>query len=96
MRFDRPDPAQVESLIRRRCAAWLGPNPKLTEIVHELVGGSHAEVERVCFDAAKRAALATRRVLVADDWAYALGRHRERRQTMDARPDDRPPAVDRE
>jgi hypothetical protein len=34
--------------------------------------------------------------LVADDWAYALGRHRERRQTMDARPDDRPPAVDRE
>lgn len=96
IRFDRPDRAQVENLVRRRCAAWLGPNPAFGPIVHELAGSSHAEVERVCFDAAKRTALAGRRALAPEDWDYALGRHRERRQIMDARPADRPPSVDRE
>lgn len=96
IRFDRPDHAQVGDLVQRRCAAWLGPNPAVSAIVRELLGSTHAEVERVCFDAAKRAALETRRVLSDGDWEYALSRHRERRQTMDARPVGRPPEVDRE
>ncbi|WP_439625978.1 AAA family ATPase [Gemmata sp.] len=96
MRFQRPTADQVESLVRRRCAAWLGPKAGVAGIVRELVGSSHAEVERVCYDAAKRAALAGRPVLAAEDWSYALGRHGVRRQTMDARPADRPPEVDRE
>ncbi len=96
IRFERPDPAQVEALVRKRCAGWLPSNPALGPVVRELTGGTHAEVERVCLDAAKRAALDGRRAVSRDDWDHALARHRQRRQVMDARRSDQPPAVDRE
>jgi SpoVK/Ycf46/Vps4 family AAA+-type ATPase len=94
--FGRPTPAQVESLIRRRCAGWLASNPILGQIVQELEGSTHAEVERVCLDAVKRAALDGRRVVSRNDWDHALGRHRHRRQVMEAGRADQPPVVDRE
>lgn len=96
VRFDRPSQEQIEALLRKRCTAWLEPNPLLTPVVNELVGSSHGEVERVCLDAAKRAALAGRRTLACADWDYALGRHRERKQAMEARCDNKLPVVDRE
>jgi SpoVK/Ycf46/Vps4 family AAA+-type ATPase len=96
IRFERPDACQIETLIRKRCAGWLGSNPALGQVVRELVGSTYAEVERVCLDVAKRAVLDGRRILNQADWEYTLGRHRQRRQVMEARQADRPPVVDRE
>jgi SpoVK/Ycf46/Vps4 family AAA+-type ATPase len=96
IRFERPTSSQIETLVRRRCAAWLPTNPSLAFVVQELEGTTHAEVERVCLDAAKRAALDTRRVVNREDWGHALGRHRQRRQVMETRRADEPPVVDRE
>jgi SpoVK/Ycf46/Vps4 family AAA+-type ATPase len=96
IRFGLPSPAQIEALIRKRCAAWLASNLSLGWLVQELGGSSHAEVERACLDAAKRAALEGRRIVSREDWEYALGRHRQRRQVMEARKPDQPPVVDRE
>lgn len=96
VRFERPTIGQIESLIRKRCAGWLASNLALGSIVQRLEGTTHAEVERVCLDAAKRAALDARRVVKREDWDHALERHHQRRQVVEARQSDTPPAVDRE
>jgi SpoVK/Ycf46/Vps4 family AAA+-type ATPase len=96
IRFQRPDLSQIETLICKRSVAWLPPNPILGPIVSALEGNSHAEVERVCLDAAKRAILEGRPVLCQDDWEYALSRHRQRKQVMQAHRPDLPPVVDDE
>lgn len=96
VRFERPNVKQIEALLKKRCAGWLEPNPSLSTIVNELGGSSHGEVEKVCLDATKRTSLAGRRILACEDWEYALGRHRERKQAMEARRVDSSPVVDRE
>jgi SpoVK/Ycf46/Vps4 family AAA+-type ATPase len=96
LRFERPDDSQIEALLKKRCACWLGPNRSVGTAVNELRGSSYGEVERACLDAAKRATLAGRSLLAKEDWAYALSRHRERKQAMETRRVDVPPVVNRE
>jgi SpoVK/Ycf46/Vps4 family AAA+-type ATPase len=96
VRFERPDDRLIEALVRKRCTGWLAPNHSLASVVGHLAGSSHGEVERVCLDAAKRAVLAGNCILRPEDWEYALGRHRQRMQVMEASRPDQPPAVDRE
>src|SRR5262249_21266039 len=64
VRFRRPSPAEIEQLVRKRCAAWLATNHTPPWLVQALAASTHADVERVCLDAARRATLDGRRTLV--------------------------------
>lgn len=96
LRFEKPDLTQVERLVRMRCASWLPKNAAIESVIGSLEGSSHADVERVCLDAVKRAVLEGKRVLLAEHWEWAIDRHRQRDQIVESQRTDQSPHVDRE
>jgi SpoVK/Ycf46/Vps4 family AAA+-type ATPase len=93
LRFARPDPQQVEQLLRKRCGSRLVQNLDVAPVVRSLGGSSHADVERLALDALKRMALAGRRKLDPPDFEESLRRFRQRQQVIGERRPEQPPTI---
>ncbi|MFC5531014.1 AAA family ATPase [Cohnella yongneupensis] len=48
VQFELPNHAQIQILLKRNLNRFHGPENKLRELVDELIGFSHAEIERIC------------------------------------------------
>ncbi len=96
VRFDLPDEASLEALIRRRFRPLRVTDRQMTKILDSVSGASFADAERVCLDARRRCALEGIDKLRDEDVATALRRFQYRRYVLQrAVPDHTIPAVDR-
>ena len=96
VRFDLPDEASLEALIRRRFRPLRFTHRQVTKILDSVSGASFADAERVCLDARRRCALEGVDKLRDEDVTTALRRFQYRRYVLErAVPDHRSPAVDR-
>lgn len=97
VRFDLPDAAGLEALVRKRLRPLQVTKKQVSSVVEAIGGASFAEAERVCFDARKRCALEGTTKLRNEDIKAALERFRYRRDVLErATPTDSAPSVDRE
>jgi len=97
VRFDLPDSAGLDALIRRRLRPLQATDDQVANLVEAVAGASFAEAERVCFDARKRCALKGRVRLSSADVHDVIDRFRYRMNVVDrATPAHASPAVDRE
>lgn len=97
VRFDLPDAAGLEALVRKRLRPLQVTKKQVLSVVEAIGGASFAEAERVCFDARKRCALEGTTKLRNEDIKAALERFRYRRDVLKrATPTDSAPSVDRE
>ena len=96
VRFDLPDKASLEALIRRRVRPLRVTERQVTKILDAVSGASFADAERVCLDARRRCALDGTDRLRDEDVSIALRRFQYRRYVLKrAVPDRASPAVDR-
>ncbi|NVB38580.1 ATP-binding protein [Pseudenhygromyxa sp. WMMC2535] len=97
VRFDLPDAAGLEALVRKRLRPLQVTKKQVSSVVEAIGGASFAEAERVCLDARKRCALEGTTKLRNEDIKAALERFRYRRDVLErATPTDSAPSVDRE
>jgi SpoVK/Ycf46/Vps4 family AAA+-type ATPase len=82
IRFEKPDRCGVERLLERKLAPLRPPPTVVPEAATRLEGSSFADVERVCVDILKRAAISGRRSLCKDDLEDALRWQEEREQAL--------------
>ena len=96
VRFDLPDQASLEALIRRRFRPLHIADRHVRKILDAVSGASFADAERVCLDARRRCALEGTDKLSDEDVAVALRRFRYRRYVLQrAVPSNLTPTVDR-
>jgi len=96
VRFDLPDEASLEALIRQRCRPLRVTDRQVKRILDAVAGVSFADAERVCQDARRRCALEGTSKLREEDVTVALRRFQYRRYVLQrALPDRVSPAVDR-
>ena len=96
VRFDLPDKASLEALIRRRFRPLRITDPQIKTILDAVAGASFADAERVCLDARRRCALEGIDKLREEDVTVALRRFQYRRYVLQrALPNRVSPAVDR-
>lgn len=97
IRFDLPDVAGLETLVRKRLRPLQVTKKQVSSVVEAIGGASFAEAERVCFDVRKRCALEGITKLRNEDIKAALERFHYRRDVLKrATPIDSTPSVDRE
>jgi len=80
MRFELPRIEDISLLILKRTVGWVSEKFDVDSLIPTLQGASHAEIERVCGDAKKAAAIAGKRVITQHEWNEALARHSQRRR----------------
>lgn len=96
VRFDLPDQASLEALIRRRFRPLHIADRHVRQILDAVSGASFADAERVCLDARRRCALEGTDKLSDEDVAVALRRFQYRRYVLQrAAPSNLTPTVDR-
>ena len=93
VRFDPPDAAEVLQLLKLRLG---GGELDLGSFATGLVGLSHGEVERICFDALKTMCLDCRRKVGRADLEEALAHHRYRLDVLQRSRAEPPPRVDQD
>lgn len=82
IRFDRPNREQMPAIVKRKLSAFRHKSLKLTDsLLDQMVGFSHADIERVCFDAIKEALLNGQTELTNQEFLAALS-HEQRRQAL--------------
>ncbi|WP_425613834.1 AAA family ATPase [Anatilimnocola sp. NA78] len=86
IRYSRPDPEQIATLIRNRLRIFLGSRPAWTKIREAADGLSHAEIARACDDAAKHCILQERNEVKSGELIAML--HDRRRIERAADSDD--------
>lgn len=68
--FDKPDASGIRRLIKFKTRNF-GVEFDIPEVARRLVGRSHADVERLCFAAMRRAIMAKRKTMSLNDFEYA-------------------------
>ena len=82
IRFDRPTREQIPAIVKRKLSAFRHKSLKLTDaLLDQMVGFSHADIERVCFDAIKEALLNGQTELANQEFLAALTQE-QRRQAL--------------
>jgi len=82
IRFDRPSRDQIPAIVKRKLSAFRHKGLKLTDsLLDAMVGFSHADIERVCFDAIKEALLDGQSELTNQHFVAALAQE-QRRQAI--------------
>jgi len=76
--FNRPTLSEVRRLIRFKTRNF-GLEFEIGENAKQLVGRSHADVERICFTAMRHAIMGKRKKLLKADLEYAINSDRRRR-----------------
>ncbi len=94
IRFEKPNRDQAERLFRLKLSSVRVPDSQIRAAAGRVAGMTHADIERVCMDALKKAALTGRQSLAADDISGAIERQQVRRQLLDRTLQDKPGAVD--
>jgi len=82
IRFEKPTAAQVLSLLKLRLAHARVAASIVESMAAELHGMSHAEIERVCFDILKHAALKGLREITRADFDRAVAHQQYRQQAL--------------
>jgi SpoVK/Ycf46/Vps4 family AAA+-type ATPase len=78
--FDRPDTEAIANLLQRAThQLGIAPGVVLAERARELIGASHADVERIGLDSVKRTVLDHRTLITAATLDDAIQRHLARR-----------------
>jgi SpoVK/Ycf46/Vps4 family AAA+-type ATPase len=95
-RFERPSDQEVAQLIRKNLAEAQPNDLMVNKITRSLLGGSHADVERVCLDVRKILVLKGDRDLSELDIDEALERHAYRKALMKVMAEAPSRLVDRE
>lgn len=87
--FDVPDAAAIIELLRRHLyQVGLAPGVVLEERVRELLGCSHADIERIALDAVKQTVLSGQARIHTDVLDQAIQRQRARRALSSSGQDD--------
>jgi SpoVK/Ycf46/Vps4 family AAA+-type ATPase len=94
VRFQKPNPEQAERLFRMKLCPVRTPDSVIRAAAGRVSGMTHADIERICFDAMKKAALAGRQTLATDELSTAIERQQVRRQLLDRSHQKNPGAVD--
>jgi SpoVK/Ycf46/Vps4 family AAA+-type ATPase len=76
--FDRPNASEIRRLIKFKTRNFR-LDFDIFEDAKRLVGRSHSDVERICFTAMRHAVIARRKMIVRDDFDYAVSSDRRRR-----------------
>ncbi|CAN7368955.1 AAA family ATPase [Devosia sp. LjRoot3] len=76
--FDRPSASEVRQLIKFKTRNF-GVEFDIAENASELVGRSHADVERICYTAMRHAIMGKRKKISHDDFNYAMDSDRRRK-----------------
>jgi len=74
IRFERPREPQIEQLVRKHLASVEIPRPQVEDLVRNLAGSTHAEVEMVCLDVRKSCVLRKQEVVEGQDVREAVAR----------------------
>jgi SpoVK/Ycf46/Vps4 family AAA+-type ATPase len=94
IRFEKPDRAQIEVLLKKKLAHLRLAPGLLAQAVERLDGMSHAEVERVCLDVLKQAVLRGRGSVGSEELASAVQRQAYRQQALERSRASGAPSVD--
>jgi SpoVK/Ycf46/Vps4 family AAA+-type ATPase len=94
VRFERPDRAQIEQLLAKNLARVHLAAGLLRGAVERLDGMSHAEVERVCLDVLRQAALRGGRAVGPEELELAVQRQEYRQQALQRSRASGAPSVD--
>lgn len=81
IRFEKPDIEAIARLIDRR-TAHMKRSFKPAAFAEQLDGMSYSDVERICWDALKKAAMARSRTLSGDQFEAAIRKQRQRDQAV--------------
>ncbi|KRB29899.1 AAA family ATPase [Mesorhizobium sp. Root172] len=76
--FDRPNATEIRRLIKFKTRNF-GLDFDIAEDAKQLLGRSHADVERICFTAMRHAIMARRKKIFRDDFDYAIKSDRRRK-----------------
>ncbi|WP_212648371.1 AAA family ATPase [Deinococcus hopiensis] len=95
-RFEKPDEETILRLLTRLLKRNLKKTNILPSISRELVGFSHADVERICLDAIKRTVLAGGMYVEEQDLIRAVAKQRDRQKILNFRHSTTSPTVDEE
>src|SRR5579885_1876049 len=82
IRFEKPDRAQIEALLRLRLTSFPWSSATLEAAASRLDGMTHAEVERICLDVARRRALSGGGLLTEESFEQAIKRQERRQQAL--------------
>lgn len=82
IRFNRPSVDQIIELVHLKLGFRAKSLGNLGSVARELVGCSHADIERICQDAIKSAVLAGRTEVSPVEFREALKRHARRQEAL--------------
>jgi SpoVK/Ycf46/Vps4 family AAA+-type ATPase len=94
VRFQKPNREQAERLLRMKLCPLRATDSALRSAAGKVAGMTHADIERICLEALKKAALAGRQTLATDELSDAIERQQVRRQLLDRSHQKSPGAVD--
>jgi SpoVK/Ycf46/Vps4 family AAA+-type ATPase len=95
-RFEKPSHETIVRLLTRLLKRNLKKTNILPDLGRELVGFSHADIERICLDALKRTVLAGGLYLEEKDLLRAIAKQRDRQKILESRHVAFTPTVDEE
>lgn len=82
VRFEKPNEKQIILMLKKKLAGVRLQTSKLTTLSKQLVGMSHAEVERVCFDLLRSTVIGGTREVSDSDLVDAFKRQAKRTQSL--------------
>ena len=83
IRFERPREAQVEELVRKRLAPLQVQDQQVDDLVRNLSGSTHEEVESVCLDVRKSCILRNQSLFDGQDLREAIARRVYRQSILE-------------
>lgn len=93
VRFEKPTPSEIESLLDKKLASHCNLRFSMRPIVSRLEGMSHAEIERICTDVLKGAALKGLSVFARQDLERAIAKQERRQRVLSNTRTSGPPKV---
>lgn len=82
IRFDKPSEEQIVLLLQRKLRGQFENPDFFPEAAHRLLGMSHADIERACFDLLKQAVLESKHIIDEADLKWALQKQESRKQAL--------------
>lgn len=95
IRFEKPNLSEIESLLDKKLASQPKPRFSMRSIVSKLEGMSHAEIERVCMDVLRDAALKGVSGFTRQDLERAIAKQERRQRVLLKSRASGPPKVDK-
>jgi SpoVK/Ycf46/Vps4 family AAA+-type ATPase len=94
VRFEKPDEKQINNLLKKKLVNLKVNVTKLTSLSKKLLGMSHAEVERVCFDILRSNVISGDREVKDEDLIEAFNKQERRKQSLIRSHSNHKPTVD--